>query len=198
MIRRTTGLAGTFALMFVAHGVMAQRESRPRIGMVIPARQGPVVPSRLATGTVQTAWIGSRAGSGWRGGVTYQPPRAAPAQAQVTGIQYASGGSYVVRGSSSAKPRIGLVVPGPPLSQGQFPPTVFGQTHDMGFVQVAQFFYLPAVVLTDGRVFANFNGSYEQVLRRCPAISGPAVPGFATTACWMIDAYGRYVVAQPG
>src|SRR5258708_39602389 len=102
MIRRTTGLAGTFALMFVAHGAMAQRESRPRIGMVIPARQGPAVPSRLATGTVQTAWIGARAGSGWRGGVTYQPPRGAPAQAHVTGIQYASGGAAVVRGASRA------------------------------------------------------------------------------------------------
>jgi hypothetical protein len=67
----------------------------------------------------------------------------------------------------------------------------------MGFVQVSQFFYVPAVVLTDGRIFANFNGSYEQVLRRCPAISGPLPPGFTTSACWMIDSYGRYVVVQP-
>src|SRR5258708_24274491 len=103
MIRRTTGLAGTFALMFVAHGVMAQRESRPRIGMVIPARQGPVVPSRVAAGTVQTAWIGSRAGHAWRGRHPYQPPRAAPAQALGTGIQDAPRRPPVLCRSSPAK-----------------------------------------------------------------------------------------------
>jgi hypothetical protein len=68
----------------------------------------------------------------------------------------------------------------------------------MGFDQVAQFSFIPAVVLTDGRVFANFNGSYEQILRQCPSTSGSLLPGFTTfSACWMIDSYGRYVVVQP-
>jgi hypothetical protein len=119
---------------------------------------------------------------------------ATPDRAQPASFVYAPRGGST---GSGAAPRIGLVVPGPPASQGGFPSTVFGQTQDLGFIRVAQFFYVPAIVLTDGRVFANFNGSYEQVLRPCPTTLGALPPEFTTSVCWMIDSYGRYVVVQP-
>ena len=75
------------------------------------------------------------------------------------------------------QPRIGWIVQAPPV----VPQQNSGQT--AGFLngppQVAAFFYLPTVVLTDGRVFANFHCVYEQVLRQCPVTSGPLPPGFA-------------------
>jgi hypothetical protein len=122
------------------------------------------------------------------------PSQTSPAQTQSGSVQAAPRGASTSR---STKPRIGLIVPGPPLPQDQFSSTVFARSQSAGFVQAAQFYYLPAVVLTDGRIFANFNGSYEEVLRRCAAFSGPLPPNFTTSACWMIDSYGRYVVVQP-
>ncbi|MEO5567777.1 MAG: hypothetical protein ABIR92_04765, partial [Gemmatimonadaceae bacterium] len=63
---------------------------------------------------------------------------------------------------------------------------------------VAQITYYPTVVLTDGRVLANFGTGrgYEQVLVKCPQISGVLPPGAVVAPCWTVDAYGRYVVLQ--
>lgn len=98
------------------------------------------------------------------------------------------------RPSTANKPRIGWITqtPAPVPAQNGAPTAGFLN----GPPQVAAFYYLPTVVLTDGRVFANFNGTYEQVLRQCPITSGPVPPGFATPACWIVDAYGRYQVIQ--
>jgi hypothetical protein len=65
-------------------------------------------------------------------------------------------------------------------------------------VQVAQVSYYPTVVLTDGRVLANFGTGrgYEQVLRRCPNFTGAVPYGVAVSPCWVVDAYGRYSVIQ--
>jgi len=90
--------------------------------------------------------------------------------------------------------RVGIIPLTPQPAPNQ---TVFAQVPSLGIVQVAQFNYLPAVVLTDGRIFANFNGSYEQVLRQCPAFSGVLPPNFTISTCWMVDQYGRYTVVQP-
>jgi hypothetical protein len=100
-------------------------------------------------------------------------------------------------------PRIAFIPPSPPVpsptvfqQQGQgvayLPPTAPSPT-----ARVAQIFYLPTLVLTDGRVFADFGrGRYEQVLRRCAPITGPIPPGFATAACWTVDQNSRYSVIQ--
>lgn len=65
-------------------------------------------------------------------------------------------------------------------------------------VHVVQLYYMPTVVLNDGRVLANFGTGrgYEQVLRQCPALSGTLPPNFAVAPCWIVDAYGRYSVLQ--
>lgn len=65
-------------------------------------------------------------------------------------------------------------------------------------VGVAQITYYPTVVLSDGRVMANFGTGrgYEQVLRQCAAITG-TLPANATIApCFTVDAYGAYRVMQ--
>ena len=156
MIRRTTVLAGTFALVCVAHVAAAQTTSRPRTGVVVPAPTNPPV---QPTGAVV--------------GV----PRARITQ-------------------DRTKPRIaGIAAAVQPVPAQNSPATAGWATTNI-LPQVAAFYYLPAVVLTDGRVFANFNGNYEQVLRRCPVTSGTLPPGFATPACWMIDSNGRYLVVQ--
>jgi hypothetical protein len=63
---------------------------------------------------------------------------------------------------------------------------------------VVQLSYYPTVVLSDGRVLANFGTGrgYEQVLRRCPNIVGTLPPGAFVAPCWTVDAYGRYAVVQ--
>ena len=93
------------------------------------------------------------------------------------------------------KPRIAGIAPAPAIIPDQNGVPTAGFVNNI-VPQVAAFYYLPAVVLTDGRVFANFNGNYEQVLRRCPVTSGPLPPGFATPVCWVVDSYGRYQVVQ--
>jgi hypothetical protein len=214
MTRRTTGLAGTFALVCAAHVATAQGRLHPRIGMVVPGHQNQ--PAQLSGTWVRPsrAAIRQQAPSGPRIAMIAPAPRASeqfnvrvdsrprrrfpaqsiPDQMQPPRLQAAPRGLTTARGNNS---RIGLIVPGPPAAQGQFSQTVFAPTQDFGFVQVAQFFFVPAVALTDGRVFANFNGRFEQVLRRCPDISGALPPGFTTSACWMIDSFGQYVVVQP-
>jgi hypothetical protein len=64
--------------------------------------------------------------------------------------------------------------------------------------QIAQITYYPTVVLTDGRVLANFGTGrgYEQVLRRCPQFSGPIPANVFIAPCWTVDGYGRYIVLQ--
>jgi hypothetical protein len=62
--------------------------------------------------------------------------------------------------------------------------------------RAATFFFVPAVALRDGRVFANFSGNYEEVLRQCPVVPGTNSVGFVAPACWTVDAYGRYSVLQ--
>jgi hypothetical protein len=63
---------------------------------------------------------------------------------------------------------------------------------------IAQLSYYPTVVLTDGRVLANFGTGrgYEQVLRKCPSFAGSPPPGVYVSPCWTVDAYGRYAVIQ--
>ena|SRR5687767_11218813 len=63
---------------------------------------------------------------------------------------------------------------------------------------VVQVSHFPTVVLSDGRVLANFGTGrgYEEVLRKCPTFSG-AVPSNAYVApCWTVDVNGRYLVVQ--
>jgi hypothetical protein len=64
--------------------------------------------------------------------------------------------------------------------------------------RIAQITWYPTVVLSDGRVLANFGTGrgYEQVLRQCPQLSGP-LPSNATIApCFTVDSYGIYRVMQ--
>ncbi len=63
---------------------------------------------------------------------------------------------------------------------------------------VAQIIYYPTVVLTDGRVLANFGTGrgYEQVLRQCPQGIGSLPSGVKVAPCWAVDAYGYYRVLQ--
>ena len=60
---------------------------------------------------------------------------------------------------------------------------------------VAQVSYYPTIVLTDGRVLANFGTGrgYEEVLRRCPQA---LPPGARVAPCWTVDANGNYRVLQ--
>lgn len=64
--------------------------------------------------------------------------------------------------------------------------------------QVVRLSYYPTVVLSDGRVFANFGTGrgYEQVLRQCPQFTGAMPPNAIIAACWTVDAYGNYRVMQ--
>jgi hypothetical protein len=167
-----------------------------RIGLIAAA---PARPQGQVWGGAQNQGVSSWPAAQYNSRMNPRPARSFPSQIwsqpmEPGSVQAAPRGASTARGN---KPRIGLVVPGPPAAQDQFSSTVFPRVQSAGFVQVAQFYYLPAVVLTDGRILANFNGRYEEVLRRCAAFSGPLPPNFTTSACWMIDSYGRYVVAQP-
>jgi hypothetical protein len=62
--------------------------------------------------------------------------------------------------------------------------------------QVASFFFLPVVILTDGRIFANFNGRFEQVQRECPTFSGAMPSNFAVAPCWIADRSGRLTAVR--
>lgn len=224
MSNRTTGLAGSFALLFVGHLAVAQsRSPRPvRIGVVAPSVQpAPVAVAWSRASAARPAYAPARMTPAPRAAARIAPIAVAapqpvePAnvrrfdprpvgpfsdhpgtvQPQPVGVRAAPNRPSPVRGS---KPRIGVIYPSPPAQpQDQFGQTVFSRQPSFGFPQVAQFYFLPAVVLNDGRIFANFNGSYEEVLRRCPAFSGALPPNFTTTACWTIDQYGRYTVVQP-
>jgi hypothetical protein len=65
-------------------------------------------------------------------------------------------------------------------------------------VPVVQLYYLPTVVLADGRVLADFGTGrgYEQVLRQCARFVGTLPPNYAVAPCFTVDAYGRYTVVQ--
>lgn len=221
MIRRTTGLAGTFALICFAHTLAAQNGSRLRIGLIadhkVPPTQvsGPVFaaprPSARAVFTAPRAPIRYQAVATPRIGAMVPAPTPEvnvranprsqmrfpnlplPEQPQGPRVQAAPRGQPTGRGT----PQFGAILPAPSAPPGQLSPTIFSPNFGTGTVQVAQFSFVPAVVLTDGRVFANFNGGFEQVLRRCPTISGATPPGFTTSPCWVVDQFGRYLVAQP-
>lgn len=141
MIRRTTVLAGTFALVCAGRAAMAQEPAGTGAGLLVAA------------------------------------PRNTPTKPR------------------DNKPRFAGIAPAPPLIPNQNGIPTAGMIGNT-VPSVAAFYYLPAVVLTDGRVFANFSGRYEQVLRRCPVTSGTVAPGFAVAACWVVDSNGRYQVVQ--
>ena len=174
--------------------VRPQTVGRAHIGMIVAAPAQPQAPVWGNQSQVVSSWPAVQYNGGMNSRAARSFPTQAPEPTQPGSVRAAPRGASTARGN---KPRIGLVVPGPPAAQDQFSATVFPRVQSAGFVQVAQFYYLPAVVLTDGRVFANFNGSYEEVLRRCAVFSGALPPNSTSSACWMIDAYGRYVVVQP-
>jgi hypothetical protein len=179
MMCRTTVLAGTFALILGARGLFAQATSHPRIAR-IPAPVQSATPSAANT----QAYLRQQVYAPATQRIGYAASRQ-PANTQ----------TYIRRQAyTPATARIGYIVPPPAVvpQQNSFPSAGFAN----GAPQVAAFYYLPTVVLTDGRVFANFNGIYEQVLRQCPVTSGLLPTGFATPACWIVDSYGRYQVVQ--
>ena len=65
-------------------------------------------------------------------------------------------------------------------------------------VAVAQVTWYPTLVLSDGRVLANFGTGrgYEEVLRQCPDLSGPLPPNATIAPCFTKDSYGTYRVMQ--
>jgi len=73
-------------------------------------------------------------------------------------------------------------------------PTVIGQQSVVP--RPVAFFRVPALVLSDGRIFARFNGAYEEVLRQCPVFAGTVNVDAVAPACWVVDAGGRYSVIQ--
>lgn len=107
--------------------------------------------------------------------------------------------------------RIGGIAPPPPAAQPASIPTTglpelsninYGPAPVIGSgigrqVVVSQITYFPTVVLSDGRVFANFGTGrgYEQVLRQC-AFTGTIPAGVYMAPCWTVDAAGRYAVIQ--
>lgn len=103
--------------------------------------------------------------------------------------------------------------PPPPAPQLVATSTGFQQINAVGFVSptpiiaapvfgaqpaIAQITYFPTLVLTDGRVFANFGTGrgYEQVLRQCAQFTGGVPYGVNVSPCWTVDANGRYAVIQ--
>jgi len=64
--------------------------------------------------------------------------------------------------------------------------------------QIAQITWFPTIVLSDGRVLANFGTGrgYEEVLRQCPQLSAPLPPNATIAPCWTVDSYGIYRVMQ--
>ena len=118
-----------------------------------------------------------------------------------------------VRSSSAPAPRIASIAPEraqyqpPPIpttglftnivpSTGLFTNASPGVRQQTNVPRPVAFFFVPAVVLSDGRIFANFNGVYEEVVRQCPMIQGTATVGFVAPACWIVNANGRYSVIQ--
>ncbi|HET9424106.1 MAG TPA: hypothetical protein VFO55_01945 [Gemmatimonadaceae bacterium] len=109
-------------------------------------------------------------------------PAAQPIVVNTTGVPMTHAGAVVVPNTT------GLPIPNSTgLHTNFIPPAA-----------VAQVSYYPTVVLTDGRVLANFGTGrgYEQVLRKCAVFSGAAPYGAYVSPCWTTDAYGRYVVIQ--
>ena len=100
----------------------------------------------------------------------------------------------VARSAPPAKPVI-VNTTGLPVVPVQVPASPPAVTPPVGPAGIAQVTWYPTVVLTDGRVLANFGTGrgYEQVLRQCPQ----ALPPNATIApCWTVDAYGNFGVMQ--
>lgn len=86
----------------------------------------------------------------------------------------------------------------PPPQPAAAPAAAHGYAYPVTTPQPIRFSYLPTLVYSDGRVYANFgNGrGYEQVLRQCPTFTGAIPPNYALAPCFIVDAYGRYSVIQ--
>jgi hypothetical protein len=185
MNRRTTVLAGTFALLVAANAGHAQA-SRPRTASMPAPAQPREAPSRPRqdnppppvaapqpdgrTHTPRIGWIVSAPAA----------PQSPPAQ-----TVFGAPPVYVV-------PAYGTVS-GYGSGSGYYGGAVYGAP-----AQPMQLYYIPTVVLNDGRVLANFGTGrgYEQVLRQCPSFTGTLPPNFAVAPCFVVDAYGRYSVLQ--
>jgi hypothetical protein len=174
MNSRTTFLVGAFALGALAAPALAQTESRPRA-------------ENHAAAPVARPNHGVRIGI-----ITPQPqtPRPVP-QIPNTGFitNYTNPpGTY----PSGYSPYGVLANPGYAQT------TVPGGQIVYSAPQIAQVTYFPTLVLTDGRVFANFGTGhgYEQVLRQCPQLTGQTPWNITIPACWGIDRSGRYFVMQ--
>ena len=109
-----------------------------------------------------------------------------PATVRIAGIAPAP---QVVQSRAGVDPRFGpgsSAIPTIPTT-GIFNAPVPVDAHP----QVAAFFFLPVVILTDGRIFANFNGRFEEVRRECPTFSGAMPSNYAVAPCWIADRSGR-------
>jgi hypothetical protein len=206
MYCRTTVLAGTFTLICAVYPATAQTAAAPKTGVIYPRTLQAA--SRPVVTRPRIAVIAPPAGS-----VVAMPSMASMTSGQ--GLPRAPG-SFINGGTTVFSPAVGTMVGvqgasapvrrvGTARIAGIAPPPqtvpIQNLATNTGFVangppQVAAFYYLPAVVLTDGRVFASFNGNFEEVLRRCPQISGTLPPGFSVATCWTVDANGRYLVVQ--
>ena len=136
----------------------------------------------------------------------------AHAGAQVAAARPRTAVSATVTSGRASAPRIASIAPAPsvPFQPPAIPttglftnivssPGLFANAPSFGQQVVPRpvsFFFVPALVMSDGRVFANFNGAYEEVLRQCPMIAGTADIGFVAPACWIVDSRGRYSVVQ--
>jgi hypothetical protein len=127
-----------------------------------------------------------------------------------------TGGMVAAPAQSTGKPavRTGTMPPPPPPAPQMVPTSTGFQQVNTGVVvgstpiitapvfgaqpAIAQVTYFPTLVLTDGRVFANFGTGrgYEQVLRRCAQFSGGTPLSVNLSPCWTVDASGRYSVIQ--
>jgi hypothetical protein len=124
---------------------------------------------------------------------------------QAAGAQMSAAPS---RDRPAAKPpaRTASIPPSPPpqpivVNTTGFPtvnvPTVPAQpASPVATTPIAQITWYPTLVFADGRVFANFGGGYEQVLRQCPQLSGTLPPNATIAPCFTVDAYGVYRVMQ--
>jgi hypothetical protein len=172
---RTTLLAGSFALAFLALPAFAQTESRPRTENHAAPTATPRPTQRVRIGYM-----------------TPQPnaPQAMP--------QYPSSGLFNNYTNQPSTNSSGYSPYGVFGNSGYGQTTVNGGQVSYGAPQVAQVTYFPTVVLTDGRIYANFGTGhgYEQVLRQCPQLTGQTSWNIIIPPCWGIDRNGRYFVMQ--
>jgi hypothetical protein len=173
MLRGTTVLVGTFTLICAQLGAQVPAAPRPRVS-----------PTAAAAGRAAKPRIAGIAPAP----VQYQAPPI-PTTGLFTNITQAPsefGNTIPFSGQQTfAQPGFG---------QPSFGQPSFGQPAVSP--RPAAFFFVPALVLSDGRIFANFNGTYEEVLRQCPVFAGTVNVESVGAACWIVDTAGRYKVIQ--